>query len=59
MNGFIGRTGLQIEDWKQSQAKEFVRSLGIGDRVIVVALAAGLGTVNVVEEAEVKVYYEN
>lgn len=59
MNGFIGRTGLETEDGKHSQAKEFVRSLGIGDRVIVVALAAGLGTVNVVEEAEVKVYYED
>ncbi|KAI4263305.1 MAG: hypothetical protein L6R42_001543 [Xanthoria sp. 1 TBL-2021] len=59
MNGFIGRTGLETEDGKHSQAKEFVRSLGIGDRIIVVALAAGLGTVNVVEEAEVKVYYED
>ena len=59
MNGFIGMTGIETEDWEHSQAKEFVKSLSIGDRIMVIALAAGLGTVNVGEETEVKVYYED
>ncbi|KAL8701179.1 MAG: hypothetical protein Q9201_005048 [Fulgogasparrea decipioides] len=33
MNVFIGRTGLETEDSDHSQAKEFVRSFGIGDRL--------------------------
>lgn len=44
---------------KHQRVQAFVRALKTGDRVVLVAVAKGEGAVNVVEGAEIKVFYED